>query len=601
LTASFVSAWSERSKTEVLRSGFEHHQAGRLQQAEIAYRHVLAIDAADADALHLLGVLAYQGQHHEQAIDYITQAIRQRGGSARFHANAALALCALGRLGEAEENCRIALRLDPGFAAAHHTLGLVFRSAKRLTEAESCYRESLRLEPNAFEALNNYGNVLCDLGRPAEAETSFTQALGLNPGHAETHSNLGTALLQRGRLPDAEACYRTALRLNPALAVAHCNLGNVLREMGRPAESEASLRRALDLKPDDPDAWFNLGNTQFDLDRLPEAEQSFRAALRLKPDHPKAHYNLGHILLLCGRLGEGWRHYEWRSATHGAGSRDFAQPLWTGEPLGDRVLLLHAEQGLGDTLQFCRYLPIVAPGAKIVLEVQPPLLRLLSDLPGVTQIVARGDRLPHFDAHCPLVTLPRLLGTTLETIPRQVPYLAADPRHCAAWSRRLAGLDGLKVGLVWAGGARPNQPELAAVDGRRSMALAQMAPLADVDGVSFLSLQKGAPAAQAARPPLGMVLHDFTEDLQDFADTAALISVLDLVVSVDTSVAHLAGALGKPVWLLNRFDGCWRWLRDRDDSPWYPTLRQFRQPAAGDWASVMAAVRAALVQRIGDR
>ena len=265
------------------------------------------------------------------------------------------------------------------------------------------------------------------------------------------------------------------------------------------------------------------------------------------------------------------------------------------------MLLVHSEQGLGDTLQFCRFVPIVAQGAKIVLEVQPPLHRLLADLPGIAEIVAEGDKLPPFDLHCALLSLPRFLGTSLETIPGEVPYLTADPLLVSAWRRRLAGLAGLKIGLVWAGGPRPDEPAESSVDRHRSMPLARLAALAEVEGVSFVSLQKGPPAAQAAQPPPGMVLHDFTAELDDFADTAALVEALDLVISVDTAVAHLAGALGKPVWLLNRFDTCWRWLLGRDDSPWYPTLRQFRQPAAEDWDSVIAAVKAALAQRVRDR
>jgi hypothetical protein len=258
------------------------------------------------------------------------------------------------------------------------------------------------------------------------------------------------------------------------------------------------------------------------------------------------------------------------------------------------VLLLHAEQGLGDTLQFCRYAPLAAARARVVLEVQAPLARLLSSLPGVSQVIARGEALPAFDAQAPLLSLPRAFGTTIETVPARVPYLAADPDQAAAWGRRLAALPGLKVGLCWAGEPRAGFPELAAIDARRSISLAALAPLAKVAGVSFVSLQKGAPAAQAADPPPPMALFDYTAELADFADTAALVENLDLVISVDTSVAHLAGAMARPVWLLNRFDTCWRWLLDRQDSPWYPTLRLFRQTTPGDWTSVIADLRQAL-------
>ena len=242
---------------------------------------------------------------------------------------------------------------------------------------------------------------------------------------------------------------------------------------------------------------------------------------------------------------------------HGQGAQCFSVPSWNGEAIGDRVILLHAEYGLGDTLQFCRYVPQIAAGARTILEVQPPLVRLLSRLPGLIEIIARGDRLPSFDLHCPLMSLPRAVGTTLDTIPATTPYLEADPADVAHWRERLAGLAGLRVGLCWAGG-RTNNPGQILLDSRRSITLDTLAPLGDISGVRFISLQKGSPAAEAACPPRGMELHDFTDDLHDFADTAALIDGLDLVISVDTAVAHLAGALGKPVWLLNRFDTCFR-------------------------------------------
>jgi Flp pilus assembly protein TadD len=461
---SFPPGRSGPSKTAIFQDGLEHHQAGRFQQAEAAYRQVLAIDPNDADALHVLGVLGHQFHHHEPALDYISQAIRLQPDRAHYHSNAALPLRALGRLAEAEAACRTALRLNPDYPEAQNNLGMVLRASGRIEEAEFRYRE----------------------------------------------------------------------------------------------------------------------------------------AIRLKPTYPDALNNLAHLCLLTGRLEEGWRLYEWRAQSHGAGRRDFAQPLWDGAALGDRVLLLHAEQGLGDTLQFCRYVPMLARRAKLVFEVQPPLVRLLSGLPGIgmTRIVAAGETLPHFDVHCPLLSVPRRVGTDLTTIPAEIPYLAADPLRSASWRERLAGFDGPLVGLVWAGRARP---ATAAIDRSRSMTLEQFSPLAGIGGVNFLSLQKGEPAAQALSPPGGMVLHDFTGELTDFADTAALIDALDLVISVDTSVAHLAGALGKPVWLLNRFDTCWRWLEGRDDSPWYPTLRQFRQKAPGDWAGVMAEVKDALVRWNHDR
>jgi len=305
--------------------------------------------------------------------------------------------------------------------------------------------------------------------------------------------------------------------------------------------------------------------------------------------------NLCFLLLITGRFEEGWEEHEWRWRMRQSSmvERTFPVPLWGGEPIAGRTILLHAEQGLGDTLQFCRYAPLIEPGARVIVEVQAPLARLVSRMPGIAQVVVRGQALPPFDLHCPLLSLPRAFGTTLATVPGK-PYLAADPADSASWRERLAALPGLKVGLVWAGEPRENWPKLAAIDARRSMALKTLAQLGDAAGVSFISLQKGKPAAQATDPPAGMSLVDHTAELKDFADTAALIENLDLVICVDTSVAHLAGGMGKPVWLLNRFDTCWRWLLDRDDSPWYPTLRQFRQPSPGDWLAVVARVRDAL-------
>ncbi len=366
------------------------------------------------------------------------------------------------------------------------------------------------------------------------------------------------------------------------------------RKMRKKVSEESLLLRPENLK-----AHHNLGYLYHRLGRLDEAEGVFRAALQLYPDDPGIHTSLGHTLLLAGKFEEGWKENEWRWQTKQSvpAPKRFFVPSWNSEAIGDRIILLHpGEGGHGDTLQFCRYVPQIAACAKTVLEVQPSLVRLLSQLTGVSEIVAYSDRLPHYDLHCSLMSLPRVLGTTLDTIPATTPYLLPYPADTAHWRKRLDGLTGFRVGICWAGSGEVYSPRKIALDLRRSMSLETLAPLGKITGVCFVSLQKGPPAAEANRPPLGMNLYDFTTDIHDFADTAALIDSLDLVISVDTSVAHLAGALGKPVWLLNRFDTCWRWLHDRDDSPWYPSLRQFRQPAPGDWDSVISLVRDALRQ-----
>ncbi|MBN8900549.1 MAG: tetratricopeptide repeat protein, partial [Rhodospirillales bacterium] len=338
----------------------------------------------------------------------------------------------------------------------------------------------------------------------------------------------------------------------------------------------------------------NLGLLLQELGQLDEAEAVCRAALDQDPDRIEARVNLALLLLARGDYVEGWRAYESRLLLPGAQTRRFLQPQWTGAtPPDGRTILLHAEQGFGDTLQFCRYAPLLAAaGARVLLEVPPALVRLAKTLTGVAAVVTAGDPLPPFDLHCPLMSLPVAFGTTLDSIPHSLPYLQADPVQEADWRQALAQVPGRRIGLVWAGSARLDHPHAAALDRRRSVSLAALAPLAAIPACSFISLQLGVAAAQPSPP--GMQLHDPTTHLHDFADTAAVIAALDAVVSVDSAVAHLAGAMGKPVFLLNRFDTCWRWLHGRDDSPWYPTLRQFRQPARHDWATPITQLAQAL-------
>ena len=446
---------------------------------------------------------------------------------------------------------------------------------------------------------NELGRGLAARGRYEEALACYDHALAIRGHIPQIWTNRGRALRNLDRLDEAETSLREALRLKPDFASAHTELGFVLDYLGRFEEAEASVRAALRLQPENALAHYRLGNILYRLGRATEAQGSYRTALRLRPESPEWCWALGLALLLAGQLEEGWNEWCWQPERM---IPPFSVPFWNGEAIGDRVILLLANQGHGDTLQFCRYVPQIAAGAKrTVLAVQPSLVRLLSRLPDVSEVITQDARPSSVDLCCLLMSLPHVVGTTLETIPAATPYLTADPADVAHWRERLAGLAGLRVGLCWAGD-RGRSPGMIAWNRRRSITLDTLAPLGKVSGVQFVSLQKGPPAAEAARPPHGMKLHDFTSDLHDFADTAALIDCLDLVISVDTSVVHLAGALGKPVWLLNRFDTDWRWLQNRDDSPWYPSLRQFRQPTPGDWQSVISRARDAL-QRLaaGDR
>jgi tetratricopeptide (TPR) repeat protein len=406
---------------------------------------------------------------------------------------------------------------------------------------------------------------------------------------------------QAGRLRETELLCRQILTVDPDQAAVHYLLGLAYMHMDQPVQAIPHLRAALRRRPD-AEAALNLGAMYMRIGQPRQAIARYRAALRLRPDFAAAHNNLAMALLATGQMETGWAEYEWRwqVAPGLHGRRDFRQPQWTGQRAQGCTLLIHAEQGFGDTLQFCRYAALArARGLRVMLEVPAALVRLLRGVSGVSAVIAQGDALPHFDLHCPMLSLPLALGTTVATIPGSTPYLFAEVAATAAWGSRLAMHGtGQRVGLVWAGGLRADDPQAASIDRRRSLALERLAPLLAVPGVLFVSLQKGGrlPASMSLRGSpgpkqprsSGVRLIDHTGDLHDFADTAALAANLDLVISVDTAVAHLAGALGKPVWLLDRFDHCWRWLGGRRDSPWYLTMRIYRQPAPGDWETVVA-------------
>jgi Flp pilus assembly protein TadD len=466
------------------------------------------------------------------------------------------------RLREAEPFYHRAVALDPAFKEAWMNLGLVVLTQGRAEEALSCQREALHLDPDSADALNNLGMAHYAMGHIAEAENSFRGALRVRPGHANATLNLGSTRQLLGHLQEAETLFRHALALGVDPARAKSNLALALMGQMRPEEAELCCREALAL-------W---------------------------PLYPEARANLALALLMMGRLEEGWREYEarWEVEEMGVPAPVLSQPRWTGQPLNGETVLLYAEQGMGDTLQFCRYAPMVAAaGGRVVLVVPKALRVLLTTLDGVSEVVCEDDgALPAFDYHCPLMSLPLAFGTTMATIPGSGSYLWADP---SSWADFLAGCPGLKVGLVWAGKSRTAQPHAVAVDKRRSMRLADMAPLLSVPGCSFVSLQLGPPASQMQALPAGADLRDVSARLNDWTDTATLVAGLDLVITVDTAVAHLAGALGKPVWILNRFDACWRWFPHRDDTPWYPSMRLFRQTSRGDWAGVVERVRDALM------
>jgi len=541
----------------------QHQNAGRLQRAEQLYRQVLVREPEHIDALHNLGAIAHRVGRNDVAVNLLRRAVALR----------------------------------PDLPGTHVTLGLALKDHGQIDEAIAAYREAISLKPGLPEAHNNLGIALSAKEQFDEAIVAYQHAIALRADYGEAYCNLGNAMKDQERFGEAIAAYRAAIARRPGLAEAHYNLGIALMNQRQLDDAIIAYQNAIARKPNFPEAYGNLGNALRDKGLIDQAIEVYRRAIALQPEFAQAHTNLAFALLLRGDFRQGWEEYEWRWEwkEFPLTSSKFVQPQWDGSDPGNRTILLHPEQGLGDTIQFIRYATLVSErGGKVIFCCHPELWRLLQGFPGIEKCVRPGEMFPRFDFHCPLLSLPRAFQTTLESIPAKVPYLCLDPKLVELWQNRLAACSrGFKVGLVWAGSPRKQN------DRHRSMKLADLVPLMQLPGARFFSLQKGAAAAQVRTLPEGTELADWTTELTDFADTAALIANLDLVISVDTAVAHLAGAMGKAVWTLLPFAPDWRWLLNRDDSPWYPTMRLFRQPSAGDWAAVIARVVDAMRHHLG--
>jgi len=505
----------------------------------------------------------------------------------------AIALHQAGKLDEAEGGYRAVLAVDPNNFNALHLLGVVRHHQGRPEEAIGLIEAALRLDPGVADAHGNLGNALHALGQLDAAAASYRTALRLAPDQAELHFGAAIVLQKQQRYEAAAAHFQQAYRLRPDLPEAAIHLCTELARRGQQDQAEALLRGMVERDPLYAGAWLNLGLLHQEQGRYPAALDCFRRAQAIAPDFALAHYNEGLVQLLTGNLTLGWEKYEWRWRVESFSRVPprFPQARWLGEDLGGRTLLVHSEQGFGDTIQFCRYLPLAAARARILLSVPKPLIRLLSGVPGIAQFMSPGDPVPEFDRYCPMLSLPRVFGTVLETIPAAIPYLTAEPARVAAWAQRLPAA-GCRIGIAWQG-----NPD-AALDQGRSFPLACLEPVARVPGVALVSLQKGAGLEQidalAGRLAVTVPGPDFDSGPDAFLDTAALMMSLDLVITCNTAVAHLAGALGRPVWLALRHHPDWRWLLDREDSPWYPSLRLFRQRSPGDWPDVFERMAAAL-------
>lgn len=545
---------------QALAQGWQQQQAGNLLEAEQWYRHALAVQPGHLDALRRLGSVCLS----------------------------------TGRFGEAAAAFRQVLYSCPHLSELHNDLGIALAQQGFLDEALGAFRDAIAAQPDYAAAHNNLALVFLMRKQPAEAAASARRAIELEPGFVDAHIRLGESLRVSGKLDEAIERFQHALRLQPDSADAHNNLGIALAQTGQEELAKSYFRRAIELRPDFLRAHSNLGTALQNTARFAEALSCYERALQWAPDDPQLHCNRALIWLRLGDLERGWPEYEWRLRCPGVPDSGLTQPRWHGQPIQGRTILLYGEQGVGDTIHFIRYAPFVRQrGAAVLLACAGSLIPLLSTFHGVDQLVASERPLPDFDMYAPLASLPGIFGTTLDNVPASVPYLSADERLVEAWRQRLAlAPAGKKIGIAWQGS--PGHPD----DYRRSAPLSAFSPLAQLPGVCLFSLQRGPGSDQLQQVIRAWPITDLAEGLDQgtgaFMDTAAVMKNLDLVVTVDTAIAHLAGALAVPVYVALACVADWRWLVDREDTPWYPTMRLFRQRQAGNWTDVFERIATAI-------
>jgi len=545
---------------QTLQEALRLHQQGRLRDAEKLYARVLKAAPNNFDALHLLGLIKAQA----------------------------------GQMGEAHRLMASALKINPNAPDALVNFANVLHALKRDAEALAHIDKALALRPSDHEALLYRGNALNALDRPDDAIACYDAVLARNPLHGDALLNRGTARARLGRYSDALADFDALLARIPHHVEALFNRGTALLEIERPEPALAAFDAAVAAAPRHAGAWTNRGRALQALNRHAEAIRSFEKAIALDKNYADAHSNMALSLLTRGQLSRGFAEYEWRWKRTGMtdARRGYRGRPWLGEfPLGQRTILLAAEQGLGDSIQFVRYAPLLArAGAKVVLEVQPELKALLANVDGVASCHARGETLPIYDVYCPLGSLPLGFKTEPATIPADIPYLHADDAHLAKWRLTIEAIPGKRVALAWAGHARhPN-------DRNRSIALELLEPLLTLEGISFVSIQRDLRGDDVALLARHQSITHVGDKLDDMADTAAVLALADLTIAVDTSVIHLAGAMGREAWVMLPFSPDWRWTLTGDHSPWYPRMRLFRQAKAADWPGVIASLRDALLR-----
>ena len=604
------------------------HRKGQLAEAAALYRKILQQNPRHVDALHLLGVIETQRKNLLPAIELFNRAIELDPKNAAIFSNRGTALKELKRLDEALASFNRALAIKPDYAEAFNNRGVVLKDLKRTAEALASFDRAIAIKPDYAEALYNRGNALVslkrhdealvsyaravvirpdhaeslynrgnalmDLERPLEALTSYDRALAIKPDYAEALGNRGIALKDLKRLDEAVASYDRALSIKSDYAEAFYNRGNALTVLRRLDEALVSFDRALAIRPDYPEALNSRGNVLTDLRRLDEALASYDRALVIEPSYAEARHNRGLLQLLCGDYRNGFNDYEWRWE-----AKDFSNvipktgiPQWRGEDLAGRSILIFGEQGLGDQIQFARYLPLlIERGAEVTFFCAAKLVRLLRSLDERISFVTSLSGQEAFDFQCALMSLPLRLATDSASIPRGIPYLKAEAQGVDDWEDRV-GERGFKIGIAWQGNADRK------VDWSRSFQLSEFVPLARRPGIRLISLQKHKGVDQLANLPPDIVVETLGDEFDSgpdaFIDTAAVMSHLDLIITSDTSIAHLAGALGRPTWIALQYVPDWRWLLDRDDCPWYPTMRLFRQERRGYWSAVFGDIGVAL-------
>ena len=599
--------------------GIVQARLGRLDEAIESYREAIRLSPEFADAHNNLGNALRNKGKLDEAIVSLQEALRLRPAYPEGHNNLGIALRRKGRHDKALASYQKALHQRPNYPEAHNNLGFALADRGRFEAAIQCYHQAIRIRNDYFEAFHNLGNALAELNRLDEAVAAYREALRLNPRDARSHKSLGIAFSRQEKFQEAEPClkeairikpdfhdafndlgivyarqdrfqeaidaYREAIRLRPTFAEAYNNLGNSYLNAGRFEESTECFQKALELRPNYADAHNNIGIAYAEMGRFDDAVRSYTECIKLRPNHVDAHMNRALTWLRKGDYAQGWAAYEWRWRKRSLTNRPLIQPQWNGFPLGNRTILLITEQGFGDVIQFIRYAALLKEqGATVIFEAPERLVPLLAGCPGVDQVVAQGQPIPNYDVFCPLLTVPGYLDTSIDRIPGNVPYIRPDASLLEKWGRELSAYPGFKVGINWQG-----NPKYAG-ERHRSMPLRQFEGLSKIPGVTLFSLQKNDGVEQLKALGDTFPVIDLGTKLDEstgpFMETAAVLKSLDLFITSDTAVAHLAGALGVPVWMPLSTTPDWRWLTGREDSPWYPTMRIFRQDTHMEWGPV---------------